>query len=207
MLLRTKAAWTARYTSGAILMADKTGKLGALAGVSYADGVLDVATSTVSAAAVRAPQLTLTSSKNAALLSTNSAGEVVGASAATLDRVEVKQGLSITTKASLELQGREANTLLALNGKGELVTVPRPAAKGDASAQAAPAVDAHLRELRATTMSVDALTAGKAVVQELHLFSDAAATGAVQQEDTAVSGSLLVRSKVSIDMWCELVTC
>lgn len=171
------------------------GKIGTLQGVSYANGVLDVATSTVSAAAVRAQTLTLTGVKGAAVLGTDADGAVISRQSLDLDRVTAQKGVTITATAGVELQGREAYTLLSVNDKGEVVTVPKPTKNTDAAGFTVPLVDAHLRDLRATSAAVGTLTATKVSTDELHLTVPATEAGSGDGQGVA-TGSVLVQSKV-----------
>lgn len=188
----------ASLSSGALLSASAEGKVGALSGVSYANGVLDVATSTVSAATVRTQSLTLTHSgtKSASFLTTDAEGAVVGSAELALDRMTARQGVTITAAAGVQLQGREAGTLLTVNDQGELVTVPKPVktekgAKTDAAQSGMPVVDAQLRDVTATTLAVDTLTAARATIEELHLSVSS------EKDSSGSGGSMLVQSKVS----------
>ena len=173
---------------GSFLTADATGKVGALSGVSFANGVLDVATSTVSAAAVRAQKLTLSASKEAAFLSTDAVGEVVASSALRVDSVTAKQGVTIATGAVLTLQGREGASLLSVDAQGAVVAAPKPSKK----TASASSVDAALREVSASTLTADSVTATKVSAQELHLGRRA------DETDSTQSGSVLVQSKVRV---------
>lgn len=184
--------------SGALLFANSAGKIGASTGLSYTNGVLDLASSSVSASLVRAQRLTLPL-KSAAFLSTTADGEVTSGSALVVETLTAAQGVTITSKATLSLQGREPTSLMALNAAGEVVAVHKPAQKGVAEQ----GIDAHLRGIEAESVSADKVVARRAVLQDLVLDGT---KGQTESAAVASTGTLLVQNKVSLCIETPLLT-
>jgi hypothetical protein len=187
----SKLAQTA-VTHGALLTASDQGKIGPLTGITYENGILDLSTSTLSAADVSAKTLTLSGVKHAPVLSTDADGRVVSSTALELERLTARSGVTITSKAAVELQGRDAHSLLSVNEKGEVITVPKPVKSTDAAHATTSNIDAQLRDVHASLVSVSTLTASKATIEDLHLPVQHSET-----DEPVLSGSVLVQSKVS----------
>jgi hypothetical protein len=196
----SKLAQTA-VTHGALLTASDQGKIGPLTGITYENGIFDLSTSTLSAADVSAKTLTLSGIKHAPVLSTDADGHVVSSAVLELERLTARSGVTITSKAAVELQGRDAHTLLSVNEKGEMVTVAKPVKNADAAHAATSNIDAQLRDVHASLVSVCTLTVSKATIEDLHLPVQHSET-----DEPVLSGNVLVQSKVSLVGVCFMTS-